>query len=50
MQFEPQHVICSSTALQREILCLPRRRREKCYQQVGLFAGQLQMGPTQVQL
>lgn len=50
MRFEPQHVICSSTALQREILCLPRRRREECYQQVGLFDGQLQMGPTQVQL
>lgn len=39
-----------STALQREILRLSRRRREECDEQVGLFAGQLQMGPTQVQL
>ena len=53
-------VHCSSTgisvfffcpsALQGKVLCLSRRRRTKHYQPVGLHAGQLQVGQTQVQL
>lgn len=40
----------SSSALQGKVLCLSRRRRTKHYQQVRLYAGQLQVGQTQVQL
>lgn len=41
--------LCPS-ALQRKILCLSRRGCEERYQQVRLFAGQLQMDQAQVQL
>ena len=43
-------VACCLTAVQRQVLLLLRPGCEEYHQQVGLFAGQLQVGASQVQL